>query len=88
MEPTELEATNAETVDVEYEGNTYTFPASLDEADGDVIDAIDEQKMSKALRGLLGDQWDAFKATRPKVKDYGSLFEAYAKRIGLSTAGE
>lgn len=88
MEPTQIEATNAESVDVDYEGNTYTFPASLDEADGDVIDAIDEQKMSRALRGLLGDQWSTFKATKPKVKDYGGLFDAYAKRIGLSSSGE
>lgn len=81
--PAEAEMT-AETVTVDFGGQTFTMPASLDDADGDVIDAIDDQKLSHALQGLLGpEQWAAFKKTRPKVRDYGELFEAYAQKIGL-----
>ena len=84
----EAEATGADTVDVAYGDATYAFPASLEDADGDVLDAIDDEKLSRALRGLMADgQWTEFKKTRPKVKDYAGLFEAYAQAIGLDTAG-
>jgi hypothetical protein len=83
------EAIGATAVTVDYAGATYTFPASLDDADGDVLDAVDDMKLSHALRGLLSDDdWRRFKATKPKVKDYSALFDAYAKRIGLTSAGE
>lgn len=85
--PAELDATGA-TVTVTYNGNDYLLPGSLDDADGDVLDAIDDQKISHALRALLGaEQWKRFKATRPKTSDYGGLFDAYAKRIGLESTG-
>lgn len=88
MQPAQIEA-EAATVEVKYGDGVYIFPASLDDADGDVIDAIDDQKLSHALRGLLspGD-WRAFKATRPKVRDYAGLFDSFAKTIGLETVGE
>lgn len=83
------EAELIEVVDVEYKGETYVFPASLEEADGDVVDAIDEMKLSRALRGLLEPtQWADFKKTRPRVKDYAGLFNAYAETIGLDGLGE
>lgn len=86
--PAEAEMT-AETVEVQYNGMAFTMPASLDDADGDVIDAIDDQKLSHALRGLLdNEQWERFKATKPKVRDYGGLFEAFAAAIGLEGVGE
>ena len=89
MTPAQIEADGELVVDVEYNGHTYKFPASLDEADGDVVDAIDNRKISHALQGLLGGTgWDAFKATKPKVRDYEGLFSAYAERIGLESAGE
>ncbi len=89
MEPAELEATGVEEVKVEWRGAFYTFPASLDDCDGDVLDAIDAQKMSFALKALLGeDQWETFKTSKPKVRDYGALFTEYAKAIGLPTVPE
>lgn len=89
MTPAQIEADGELVVDVEYKGKTYQFPASLDDADGDVVDAIDDRKISHALRGLLNsDGWEAFKATKPKVRDYEGLFSAYAERIGLESAGE
>jgi len=84
-----LEAENATTVEVEYKGVTYVFPASLDDADGDALDAIDDQKLSHALQGLMAaEEWRKFKATKPKVRDYGELFSAYAQAIGLESVGE
>ena len=85
----QLEGTQADTVQVSYAGHTYVFPASLDDADGDVLEAVDDQKLSHALRGLMtADGWRAFKATKPKVRDYGGLFGAYAEAIGLESVGE
>lgn len=85
----EREARGAETVTVEYAGESYTFPGSLDDADGEVLEAVDDKKLSYALRGLLDEhQWKRFKATKPKVRDYAGLFEAYAKAIGLESTGE
>lgn len=88
-EPVEVEASGFDTVKVDYLGRIYSFPASLDDADGDVADAVDDQKLSHALRGLLSvDDWAAFKATKPKVRDYAALFDAYAVTIGLGSVGE
>lgn len=85
----QIEAEQFETVEVEYAGSTYTFPASLDEASGDVLDAIDAEKISHALKGLLeGGEWERFKKTKPRVRDYADLFSAYAQIIGLETVGE
>lgn len=76
-------------VTIDYDGKQYTLPGSLDDADGDVMDAIDDEKLSYALRALLGPaQWKQFKKTRPKVSDYSSLFSLYAKQIGLESTGE
>lgn len=84
----QAEAEDAE-VTIEYAGQSYVLPGSLDNADGDVMDAIDDEKMSYALRGLLGEQqWKRFKKTKPKVYDYDGLFSVYAKRIGLESTGE
>lgn len=86
--PAEAEMT-AETVTVDHGGRTYELPASLDDVDGDVLDAIDNEKLSHALQGLLGpDQWAAFKATKPKVRDYGELFDLFAEKVGLYSLGE
>lgn len=84
----QIEAEGVETVQVEFKGETYTFPAGLEDADGDVLDAIDDQKLSHALHGLLeGGEWARFKASRPRVRDYTDMFGAYAKVIGLDTSG-
>lgn len=84
----QVEAEEDETVTVEYGGGSYVFPASLDEADGDVLEAVDDMKLSYALRALLApEQWKTFKATKPKVRDYSALFDAYAKAIGLESTG-
>lgn len=86
--PAQVEADGGP-VDVEYAGETYTFPAALEDADGSVLEAIDDQKLSHAIRGLLSAaDLDRFRRTHPRVRDYAGLFEAYARRIGLDSAGE
>lgn len=88
MGPVEAEATGVESVEVEYAGHTYEMPGSLDDCDADVLEAIDAQKLSVAIRALLGPaQYAAFKAGKPKVRDFGGLFDAYAERIGLGSTG-
>jgi hypothetical protein len=82
------EAQGTETVTVEYKGGSYVLPSSLDDVDGDILDALDDRKVSHVLKGLLGvEQWVAFKKTKPKVSDYNGLFEAYVKLIGLESTG-
>lgn len=88
-EAAQVEVLGVDTVQVTHGEHIYVFAASLDDADGSVLDAIDDQKLSYALRHLLGpEQWRRFKSTKPKVRDYADLFNAYAKVIGLGTAGE
>lgn len=90
MSDTTTPAPAPATVAVTYLGHSYSsFPASLEDASGDVIDAIDDQKLSHALRALMSPaEWAAFKATKPKTRDYAGLFDAYAASIGLVNAGE
>ena len=88
-DPAELDGVTDATIQVEYGGVSYTFPASIEDADGDVLDALEEGKASTALRALLSpEDWDRFKSTRPKVRDYGQLWDAYAARIGLDSLGK
>lgn len=86
--PAEVETT-ADTVTIEWADKEFTLPAHLDDADGSVLEAIDDLKLSHVLRSLLGpEQWRQFKATKPKVADYGEMFAEYAKAIGLESVGE
>ncbi len=88
MEPAELEASSDTEVKVQYGGNTYLFPASLGASSGDVIDAIDDGKISHALKSLVGDaQWATFKTTNPTFDQYGEFLTAYLEEIGLATPG-
>jgi hypothetical protein len=85
----QVEAEAVGTIEVQYDDITLTFPADMDEIDGDVLDALDDQKLSHVLRALLvNGEWERFKATRPKAKDYPRLFNLYAVQIGLNSAGE
>lgn len=85
----QLEAEGAITVDVTYQGAVYAMPADPDDVDGDVVDAMDDGKGSRALRALLGpEQWARFKATKPKARDYGALIQAWAEAAGAQSPGE
>ncbi|MFF7408701.1 hypothetical protein [Streptomyces lydicus] len=67
---------------VEFNGETYAVP-SADDWDIDVLEAIDESRMTAALRALLGDeQYTKFRATNKKVRDLGEFFQAAGKKVG------
>lgn len=67
--------------DVTFNGDTYSVPPA-DEWDLDVLEAIDEGRMTGALRSLLGDeQYTTFRATNRKVKDLGAFFEEAGKVV-------
>lgn len=87
--PIEVEVLGDDVVQVSYGDQIYVLPASIEDADDTVLEAIDDQKLSYVIRHLLGpDQLKKFKATKPKIRDYKDLFETYAKQIGLGTAGD
>lgn len=87
--PVKAEVLGDDEVLVAFGDSKYSFPASLEDADGDVLEAIDDQKLSYVIKGLLSDEdLRRFKATKPKVRDYAALFDAYAQAIGLPGAGE
>lgn len=86
--PAQIEAEGAETVQVEHNGESYTFPALVDELDGDAYDAFEDQRYSRGLRVVLSDEdWDRFKATKPKLKEYRALVNAWMAAVGVTSAG-
>lgn len=87
--PVQAEAEDIETVDIEYAGNTYTFPVDIADVDGDVAEALESNRLTIGLKGLMTpDDWKRFKATKPKVRDYGALIDLWAKAAGLSSGPE
>lgn len=55
----------------------------------EVLEAIDDEKYTKALRGLLSEaDYDAFKKLKPTVTDGGELLEALVKAGGFEDSGE
>lgn len=94
-EPAQAEAEGVDNVTIDHQGHVYTFPGSLESAPFDVVEAVDDQKLSYALRGLLSE--DDFKyfqkhgsptGGKPTVGDAARLFDVYAERIGLGSQGE
>lgn len=66
---------------VEFNGETYDVPPAED-WDLDVLEAIDESRMTAALRALLGDdQYAKFRKTNKKVRDLGDFFTAAGKKV-------
>lgn len=84
-----VEAIGDPTIEITYNGVSYTFPSSLDGADYAVLEAMDLDKLSFALKGLLDPtEYRKFKATKPKFRDAGELFATWARAIGLEEVGE
>jgi hypothetical protein len=75
---------------LKYGPNRYAFPADIDDADGDAIDAIAANNIPLALPRLLGPrQWALFKATKPKMPQYRELFDLWnTSGIVDGSAGE
>jgi hypothetical protein len=71
---------------VEFNGDTYEV-SPAEEWDLEVLEAIDENKLTLALKALLGDeQYATFRATNKKVKDLGSFFEVAGKKVGAGNS--
>ncbi|MEU9560351.1 hypothetical protein [Streptomyces fumanus] len=67
---------------VEFNGAIYQVPPAED-WDLDVLEAIDDQRMTHALKALLGeDQYKTFRASNRKVADLGQFFEVAGKAVG------
>jgi hypothetical protein len=71
---------------VEFNGETYAVPPA-DDWDLDVLEAIDESRMTTALRALLGDeQYVKFRTTNKKVRDLGEFFTTAGKKVGAGNS--
>jgi hypothetical protein len=71
---------------VEFNGDTFLVP-SAEDWDIDVLEAIDDQRMTHALKALLGDdQYAAFRKTNRKVSDLGKFFDVAGKAVGAGNS--
>lgn len=74
------EATGSAT-SVEFNGHTYTVPPS-DDWDIDVLEAIDDQRMTHALKALLGDdQYGEFRKHNKKVREMGEFMQRATEAV-------
>lgn len=68
--------------EVEFNGETYVVPTA-DDWDIGVLEAIDEQRMTHALKALIGEeQYARFRKSNRKVRDLGNFMNAAAKVVG------
>lgn len=71
-----------ESFSVDFDGVAYTIEPAT-EWDLDVLEAIEDGKMTTALRTLLGrEQWATFKAKRRTAADLGTFYSAVEQAIG------
>lgn len=86
--PAEVEASGADTIDIDYGGNTYTVPASPDLWDIEVLELAEAGQNTKVIRAVLGDkQYEAFKAANPKVKALKEFDALLQERYGFGSSG-
>lgn len=79
--PTKKDATGG-SFEFDFGGETYTVPAA-EEWPIDVLEAIDENKLTFALKALVGDdQYARFRKANKTVKSLGEFMEAATKRVG------
>ncbi|AVO22270.1 tail assembly chaperone [Streptomyces phage Nesbitt] len=66
---------------VEFNGETYTVPPA-DDWDIDVLEAIDDQRITHALKALLGeDQYKTFRTHNRKVTALGDFMNAAQEAV-------
>lgn len=79
--PTKNDATHTP-FKVEFGGETYLVPPA-DDWDLEVIEAIDDQRLSHAMKALLGEeQYATFRKSNRKVSSLGAFFEVAGKAVG------
>lgn len=71
---------------VEFNGDTFLVPPAED-WDIDILEAIDDQRMTHALKALLGeDQYAKFRKTNRKVTQLGEFFAVAGKQVGAGNS--
>lgn len=80
----------AETVEIEWRGLTLVLPSSIEDCDVSVLEAIEDNKVARVVRGLLGDkQWSEIRSAQlATVGDLGDLAEIIVKALGFTSSGE
>lgn len=86
-DPAAVEASGAETLDVTWRDFVVTVPVTLDEWDGDAIEALEGGRGMIAIRGALGSkQRDKLAADfetkhghKPRGKDWGDLLQTIVR---------
>lgn len=82
---TKNDATGTPTA-VDFNGDSYLVPTAED-WDIDVLEAIDDQRMTHAVKSLLGDeQYAMFRKTNKRVRDLGKFFEVAGKAVGAGNS--
>jgi hypothetical protein len=96
LDPAEAEATGEETVEVTFEGHTYTIPASVDDVDIEVIRAFERNAGMAIVDGLLGQDQMALLERRHRSRHAGKftssamkpLIDDIARALGFTDPGE
>ncbi|MDA8371052.1 MAG UNVERIFIED_CONTAM: hypothetical protein LOD86_01880 [Thermobifida fusca] len=76
---------------VTWRGHTLTVPSSPDEWPVDVQEAMEDNRLVRGLRGMLGaGQWERLREAEPgmKVKDLGDLTKEIMRQAYGSSVGE
>ena len=78
--------TTGERITFQFNGDAYKIPPS-DEWDIDVLEAIDDQRLTHALRALLGDdQYATFRAKNKTVKSLGDFMKRAGEKVGAGNS--
>jgi len=79
------EAEEPTEVTVEWRGQSFTIPASLDDCDLDTLEAFENGKAVAAVRGILGDRaFSSFKRkNKPNVRDFNEFAKVVALAMGM-----
>lgn len=80
--PIELEATGATAI-VTFKGIEYTIPATRDGVDLEMLEMLEANQVTGALRAILGAEQYAIFRTGAKVPDAGAMLIAIQDVLGL-----
>ncbi|MFJ9961077.1 hypothetical protein [Streptomyces avermitilis] len=86
MAVTKKNDATGEAHEVAFNGETYLVP-SADDWDIDVLEAIDEQRLTHALKALLGDeQYAKFRVGNRKVRDLGEFMRVAGEKVNAGNS--
>jgi len=81
----QIEAEAPTEVTVEWRGQEFTIPATLDDCSVDTLEAFENGKATAAIRGILGDK--AYSSLKRKhklnVRDFSEFSEIIARAMGM-----